>query len=537
VADLDPSDYPVAPIVKAALERGEALTPDTAARDIWASLPPPTDQSVLLFGAPPTGVTTTSLAARAVGAYVDLINARRYDEIGDLFAADGEFLAPTGETLRGREAIRAFYSSALRQIAPEEVWVHSAVAEGNRCVIEISARLPGEPAGSSHVVVDHFTVDAAGLVTRLAVYLRPAEQRETNARGRCPMTAAPVQHRVLGRTGLQVSPLCLGTMAMGSFGNADHDDCIRIIHRALDAGINIVDTADVYSAGESETIVGEALRRRRDDVILATKCHFPLAGISRRGVAANSSGNSRRHIVNACEASLRRLQTDWIDLLQLHRPDPNVPIEESLAALTDLQRAGKIRAFGCSTFPADHVVEAAWMAERHGLSTFATEQPPYSIVTRWAERDLLPAAQRLGMGTLVWGPLDGGWLAGKYRAGETPPENSRAARWGRRFDLASAAAERKTAIVAELEALASKAATTLPRLAIAWVLNNPAVTCAIVGPRTLDQLESQLGADELRLDDEVLDVIDELVAPGTSVGEEKTRWIPPALADPSVRRR
>src|SRR5689334_16598672 len=218
-----------------------------------------------------------------------------------------------------------------------------------------------------------------------------------------------MEFRPLGRTGVQVSPLCLGTMLFGAWGNPDHDDSIRIIHRALDAGINFVDTADVYAAGESEEIVGRALEGRRDDIVLATKFHGSM------GDDPNRKGSSRRWIVREVEDSLRRLRTDWIDLYQVHRPEPDTDVDETLGALTDLVRAGKIRYFGSSTFPAHAIVEAQWVAERRGRERFVTKQPPYSILVRGIEGDVLPVCQQYGIGVLTWSPLAGGWLSGKYR--------------------------------------------------------------------------------------------------------------------------
>src|SRR5882724_7364281 len=221
-----------------------------------------------------------------------------------------------------------------------------------------------------------------------------------------------MHYRTLGRTGIQVSPYCLGAMMFGAVGNPDHDDSIRIIHRALDAGINFVDTADVYSQGESEEIVGKALKGRRDDVVLASKVHYPM------GTDPNHRGNSRRWIVTAVENSLRRLGTDHLDLYQVHRPDPTVDVAETLSALSDLVHSGKVRAIGTSTFPASEIVESHWVSERRGLERFRTEQPPYSIVNRGIEREVLPVCQRYGMGTLVWSPLGQGLLTGRFRKGQ-----------------------------------------------------------------------------------------------------------------------
>jgi aryl-alcohol dehydrogenase-like predicted oxidoreductase len=249
---------------------------------------------------------------------------------------------------------------------------------------------------------------------------------------------ARMEYRTLGRTGVKVSPLCLGTMMFGAWGNPDHDDSARIIHRALDAGINFVDTADVYSRGESEEIVGKALEGgRRDDVVLATKAHGSM------GDGPNARGNSRRWLVREVESSLRRLRTDWIDLYQIHRPDPATDVDETLGTLTDLVRAGKIRYFGSSTFPAHEVVQAQWVAESRGRERFVTEQPPYSILVRGIERDVLPVAQEYGMGVLPWSPLASGWLTGRFRKGQDAPDSKRAELTPGRYDLSTAESRRK----------------------------------------------------------------------------------------------
>ncbi len=345
-----------------------------------------------------------------------------------------------------------------------------------------------------------------------------------------------MDYRPLGRTGMMVSPFCLGAMMFGRFGNRDHDSGVAIIHRALDAGINFIDTADVYSAGESEEIVGKALAGgRRDEVILATKCHFPLSGPGSEA-PPNRSGSSRRWIVKACDDSLRRLGTDWIDLYQLHRFDPAVDIDETLGALSDLVHQGKIRAFGSSTFPSERIVEAQWVAERRGREKFSCEQPPYSIFVRWIERDLLPTCARYDMGTLVWSPLNGGWLAGRYRKGEPIDPESRAGRMAARYNMESPASQRKLELVDELDKLADDSGMSLTHLALAWCLEHPAVTSAIIGPRTMEQLEQQLGADEIRLPVEVLDRIDELVPAGTTVDPNEIGWRPPELSRRRRRR-
>ncbi|HWR46107.1 MAG TPA: aldo/keto reductase [Pseudonocardiaceae bacterium] len=345
--------------------------------------------------------------------------------------------------------------------------------------------------------------------------------------------------RSLGRTGMQVSPLCLGAMMFGAWGEPDHDTSIAIIHRALDAGINFIDTADIYSQGESEVIVGKALAgSRRDDVILATKFHGPMdVPMGQSGGDANKRGNSRRWIVREVDNSLRRLGTDWIDLYQAHRPDRHTDVEETLAALTDLQHQGKIRAFGCSTFPAHEVVEAQWVSQRRGLGRFVTEQPPYSLLVRGIEADLLPVAQRYGMGVLPWSPLAGGWLTGRYRKGHDIPTSRRAQMLPGRYDLSDPGNQRKFDAADALAGLADKAGISLIHLALAFVLAHPAVTAPIIGPRTMEHLDSQLGAADIVLSTEVLDQIDEIVAPGVTLSRSDAGYLAPALEDPFLRRR
>ncbi|QRK12427.1 aldo/keto reductase [Archangium violaceum] len=340
-----------------------------------------------------------------------------------------------------------------------------------------------------------------------------------------------MNYRILGRTGVRVSPLCLGAMMFGQWGNQDHDDSIKIIHRALDAGINFIDTADIYSRGESEEIVGKALADgRRDKVILATKFHASM------GDDPNQQGNSRRWIFQEVEASLRRLRTDWIDLYQVHRPSADTDIEETLGALSDLVTQGKVRYVGSSTFPASQIVEAQWTARERGLTRFVCEQPPYSLLVRGVEADVLPTCQRHGMGVIPWSPLAGGWLSGKWRKGEAPPSTPRAARMPARYDLSQPVNQRKLEAADALGRLADTAGMSLVHLAIAFVINHPAVTSAIIGPRTMEQLESQLGAADLELDSALLDRIDEIVAPGTNINPADAGWENPALA-PAARRR
>ncbi|MGW2249584.1 aldo/keto reductase [Kitasatospora sp. NPDC001660] len=343
-----------------------------------------------------------------------------------------------------------------------------------------------------------------------------------------------MRYRVLGGTGIEVSAYCLGTMMFGAIGNPDHDDCIRIIHTALDRGINFVDTADIYSAGESEEIVGKALAARgdRDDIVLATKVHFPM------GEGRNRGGNSRRWIVREVEESLRRLRTDRIDLYQVHRPDHTTDIEETLSALDDLVRAGKIRAFGCSTFPAEQIVDAHHVAERRGLPRLRTEQPPYSLLARGIEANVLPTVQKLGMGALTWGPLAGGFLTGRYRKGRAIDlTRGRAAINPGRFDPALPLTQAKLDAVEAFTALADDLGRTLPELAVAFPLAHPAVTSVILGPRTMAQLESALNGADLVLDDATLDRIDAIVPPGANLYQADGAWQPPALTTPALRRR
>ena len=340
-----------------------------------------------------------------------------------------------------------------------------------------------------------------------------------------------MEYRTLGRTGVKVSALCLGAMMFGEWGNQDHDDSVRIIHRALDAGINFIDTADVYSAGESEEIVAKALSSvEREHVVLATKVHGNM------GSDPNARGNSRRWIIAECEHSLRRLETDYIDLYQVHRFDPDTDIDETLGALTDLVHAGKIRYFGSSTFPAHEVVEAQWVAERRSRERFVTEQPPYSILVRGIESALLPVCQRYGLGVIPWSPLAGGWLTGKFGTGKANT-SARAARVPGRYDLARAGNQAKLAAVDALSALADEAGITLVELALAFVLEHPAISAAIIGPRTMEQLETQLAAPDIHLERDLLDRIDKIVPPGTDLDPADAGWVPPSLASATTRRR
>ena len=335
-----------------------------------------------------------------------------------------------------------------------------------------------------------------------------------------------MQYRTLGKTGIKVSPYCLGAMMFGAVGNTDHDDSIRIIQKALDAGINFVDTADAYSRGESEEIVGKALKGRRANIVLATKAHLPM------GDDPNQQGNSRRWLTREVEASLRRLQTDHIDLYQIHRPSPDTDIEETLSALTDLIRVGKVRAIGSSTFPASEIVEAQWIAERRGLARFRAEQPPYSILNRGIEREVLPACQRYGMGALVWSPLAMGMLTGRYRKGQQQPDSVRVKRFPRQMSD-----ERRLDALEQLIPVAEEAGLSLTHMAVAFVMAHPGVTSAILGPRTMQHLDDLLAGANVALNDEILDRIDKIVPPGTDVGPLDAGYNPPAITQASLRRR
>jgi aryl-alcohol dehydrogenase-like predicted oxidoreductase len=342
-----------------------------------------------------------------------------------------------------------------------------------------------------------------------------------------------IEQRKLGSTGISVSPLCLGAMMFGAWGNTDHEESIGIIHRALDAGVNFIDTADVYSRGESEEIVGKALAGgRRDSVVLATKVHGTM------GDDANQFGNSRRWIVKEVENSLRRLKTDWIDLYQIHRPELDTDIDQTLGALTDLVREGKVRAIGSSTFQPSQIVEAQWASERRGRERFVCEQPPYSLLHRGIEAEVLPVCERYGMGVIPWSPLAGGWLSGKYaKDGSSPGSSRRAQAMPSRFDMSLPANQAKLEAVDAFTALAEQSGLTLIELALAFVTTHPAVTAAIIGPRTMEQLESQLPALERTLSADVLDRIDEIVAPGVNVKSDERGWDPPWITDSALRRR
>ncbi|KAB8194681.1 aldo/keto reductase [Nonomuraea phyllanthi] len=333
-----------------------------------------------------------------------------------------------------------------------------------------------------------------------------------------------MQYRTLGRTGIKVSPYALGAMMFGAIGNPDHDDSIRIVHRALDAGINFIDTADAYAHGESEEIIGKALKGRRDNVVLATKLHLPM------GDDPNQRGNSRRWIMTAVENSLRRLRTDHIDLYQIHRPDPDTDVEETLSALSDLVHSGKVHVIGSSTMPASDIVEAQWVAERRNLERFRTEQPTYSILNRGIETEVLPVTQRYGMGTLVWSPLAQGLLTGRIRKGQQT-DLRRAAYFKHLSD------ERRLDAVERLIPLAEDAGLPLTHLAMAFAIAHPGVTSAIIGPRTMEQLDDLIAGTEVTLTDDLLDRIDEIVPPGTDVGTLDMAYRPQALQLPGLRRR
>lgn len=334
-----------------------------------------------------------------------------------------------------------------------------------------------------------------------------------------------MKYRTLGRTGIKVSPYCLGAMMFGAVGNPDHEDSVRVIHKALDAGVNFVDTADAYSRGESEEIVGKALKGRRDNVVLATKAHLPM------GEDPNQQGNSRRWLTRALDDSLRRLGTDHIDLFQIHRPAPDTDVEETLSALTDMMRAGKVRAIGTSSFPASDIVEAQWVAERRGLARFRTEQPTYSILNRGIEREVLPVCERYGMGALVYSPLAGGLLTGRYRKGR-PNDTHRAG-----FGFKHLRDERRLDAVEQLISLAEEAGMPLTHLATAFAISHPGVTSAIIGPRTMDHLDDVIAGAGTVLSDDILDRIDAVVAPGTDVGTLDTAYAPPAVHHAALRRR
>jgi aryl-alcohol dehydrogenase-like predicted oxidoreductase len=341
-----------------------------------------------------------------------------------------------------------------------------------------------------------------------------------------------MQYRKLGRTGVEVSNQCLGAMMFGVMGNTDHDECVRMVHRSLDAGINFIDTADVYSAGESEEIVGRALKGKRDDIVLATKCFNAM------GKERNHRGGSRRWIMRAVEDSLRRLDTDYIDLYQVHRLDHYTDLDETLGALTDLVRAGKVRYLGSSSYPAEWVVEAQWAAERRQRERFVCEQPQYSILARSVEAAVLPTCERHHMGVIPWSPLAGGWLTGKYRRGVEAPAGSRFAPgsfWARRRGD-DGGEDPRLEVVEQLVVVAEQAGLSMTELALAFVDRHPAVTSTIIGPKSAEQLEPLLAAADLSLDDATLDAIDQIVTPGTDAAGVEHYVDNPAIRTRARRR-
>jgi aryl-alcohol dehydrogenase-like predicted oxidoreductase len=339
-----------------------------------------------------------------------------------------------------------------------------------------------------------------------------------------------MQYRTLGRTGVQVSTLVLGAMNFGALGRTTQDEATAIVDAALDAGINVIDTADRYSAGESEEMVGKAIAGRRDDIVLATKVWSPMSN------NPNHQGSSRRWLITELDNSLRRLGVDHVDLYQIHRWDPKTSDEETLSALTDLQRAGKIRYFGSSTFPAYRIVQAQWAAKDSHLGRYVTEQPGYSILQRGIEAHVLPVTHEYGLGVLAWSPLASGWLSGAIRAGKEMSTN-RSTSVPQRFDLTIAANRAKMDAVERLSAVADSAGLTLIQLALGFVTAHPAVTSAIIGPRTVEHLKSQLAAADTLLATDVLDAIDSIVAPGVDLAPDEKFDIPPALLDATLRRR
>jgi aryl-alcohol dehydrogenase-like predicted oxidoreductase len=339
-----------------------------------------------------------------------------------------------------------------------------------------------------------------------------------------------MQYRTLGRTGVQVSSLALGAMNFGQIGRTTQDEATAIVDAALEGGINLVDTADMYGGGESEEMVGKAVASRRDDIVLATKATMPM------GDERNHRGSSRRWLVTELDNSLRRLGVDHVDLYQIHRWDPTTSDEETLSALTDLQRAGKIRYFGSSTFPAYRIVQGQWAARENHLSRYVTEQPSYSILQRGIEAHVLPVTEEYGLGVLAWSPLASGWLSGAIREGREAATH-RSALMPQRFDLTIPSNRARLDAVEQLAKVADEAGLTMIQLALGFVTSHPAVTSAIIGPRTPDHLQAQLAAADTVLSADLLDAIDEIVAPGTDLAAHEKFDTPPALLDPSLRRR
>lgn len=347
-----------------------------------------------------------------------------------------------------------------------------------------------------------------------------------------PRRAAGVErYRVIGDSGIAVSPLCLGAMMLGPYGRVEKEDGVAIVQRAIDVGINFIDTADVYSAGVSEEIVGKAIRHCRDDIVLATKFTMPM---SRR---ANESGHSRKWIFRAVEDSLRRLGTDYIDLYQAHRPDSSTGVDELLSTLTTLIQQGKVRIVGSSTFPAHSIVEAQWVAERRNRERFLCEQPPYSLLARGIERDVLPVAQQYGMGVITWGPLAGGWLSGRFHRGMAQPDAPRNRVNFARYDMTSSENQKKLGVVEAISELAKNAGLSMPHLSVAFALNHPAVTSVLIGPRTIEHLDGLIGAAGVTLSEDVLDELDAICPPGASFNMADAGYDPPAVTNPRLRRR
>jgi aryl-alcohol dehydrogenase-like predicted oxidoreductase len=407
----------------------------------------------------------------------------------------------------------------LIRLSRERFATYDAALGGGVAVFLLAAVLVGSVRGSDERSRPRPPAQGRG-------YRRSPCRSQTESR-----EVGTMNYRSLGRTGVYVSPFGLGTMMFGKWGNRDHADCLRIVHRALDAGINLIDTADAYSDGESEDIVGAALQGgRRNQVVLATKANMPM------GPGPNERGNSRRWLVLEVEASLRRLKTDWIDLYQIHRPAYDTDIDETLGALTDLVRQGKVRYIGSSTFPAARIVEAQWASRDGGLARFTCEQPPYSLLVREIESEILPTCQRHCMGVLVWSPLAGGWLSGAWRAAVHPPASRRAGLMPARFDVSTADGQRRLAATESLASLAEDCGLSLVHMALAFVIRHPGVTAALLGPRSMEHLESQLGAAEISLSDAVLDRIDAIVPPGSNAVATDVGWRNPDLA-PEARRR
>ena len=340
-----------------------------------------------------------------------------------------------------------------------------------------------------------------------------------------------MERRILGGTGVSVSKYCFGAGMFGYFGNADVAECQRMVDMAIDSGINYFDTSDVYSHGESETILGKALKGKREDIILATKFGLPMDD------DPNHRGTSRRWIMEEVENSLRRLDTDYIDLYQVHRPDVTVDIDETLGALSDLIQQGKVRMIGSSTFPAEQIVEAHWCSEQRGREKFRSEQPPYSIFARRIEADILPTCQRYNMGVVVWSPLSQGWLTGKWRHGQKPNDTQRQNLQPHLYQMDRPDNQRKLDLIDQLDDIASQAGISLMHMAIAFVCAHPAITSAILGPRTLEQLEGLLSGADIVLSEDTLDAIDAIIPPGTNISHDDDGYVAPEIDNKRLRRR